>query len=321
MTKVNEVIDDSVSVVVPFYNRANFLKRLLDSISIQTLAPARIFIVDNGSSLEETNIAWDIIQRHQLFTKCCFLSTMNRGNANFARNLGYELAETEYVAFLDSDDWWEEEHLYQSLKCLKDSDKVAVYSGAIAHRVEGTTVDKSINIDYFNDPFSLILSSQRYLAQTSSYLVNKNKLGNTVVWDESLKRHQDFDYFVAIYYQTSGWCYCPKANVNIDWSHTNDKNKLIDFKSMILFYKKWDALIPEDIKKHYLITMLYYAYRHNSESDIKSFYRGELAKHSFFNDRKIKLRANNLYVKSYIISVDTLDNLGIKKIVKKILKI
>lgn len=321
MIKANQVLKDGVSVVIPFYNRSKFLKRLLDSIEAQTLSPEKIFIVDNGSSLEETNTAWYIIQSHKLFFKCSFSSSMKSGNANYARNLGYYLSETKYVAFLDSDDWWESEHLFQSIQSLKKSNKIAVYSGAIAHRIEGTVVEESINIDHFNEPFSLILSSQGYLAQTSSYVINKNKLGNTVVWDEGLKRHQDFDYFAAIFYQTSGWCYCPKVNVNIDWSHTNDKNKVIDFKSMILFYKKWNSLIPEHIKKIYLLNMLYYAYRHNSETDIKFFYHNELAENRFFDDWGYRIRSNILYVKSYINAADTLDKLGLKKIVKDILSI
>lgn len=321
MTKVNKIMEDNVTVVIPFYNRARFLKRLLDSIEKQTLAPKKIFIVDNGSSLEQTNIAWDIIGSHKLFNKCCFLSSIGRGNANYARNVGYYLADTKYVAFLDSDDWWEENHLSQSLECLKNSNKVAVYSGAIVHKVKGTTVEESIDIESFDNPFSLILPPHSYLAQTSSYIVNKSSLEDSVVWDERLKRHQDFDYFAAIFYQTSGWCYCPKVNVNIDWNHTNDTSKNIDFNSLILFYEKWSDQIPNDIKKSYLMSMLYYAHRHKTSSEVKSFYRNELRKHKFFDDWKYRAQSHNLYVLMRINSATALNKVGLKNTVKKILKV
>lgn len=321
MIEANKKLKDGVSVVIPFYNRSKFLKRLLDSIEIQTLSPEKVFIVDNGSSLIETNIAWDLIQSHALFPKCKFLSSMKSGNANYARNLGYDLSETKYVAFLDSDDWWEKNHLLQSIECLNKSNKVAVYSGAIAHRVENTIIENSINIDSFPDPFSLILSPKGYLAQTSSYIVNKNRLKNLVSWDERLKRHQDYDYFAAIFYKTSGWCYCSEVNVNIDWIHTNDKSKNIDFDSIILFYKKWNHKIPDVIKKSYLLNMLYYSYHHSKNSEIRSFYKNELDKNYFFNDWKYKIKTYNLYILIYINSVYVLEKIHLKKVVKKILSL
>lgn len=321
MIEIDKQLEDGVSVVIPFYNRSKFLKRLLDSIEIQTLHPKKIFIVDNGSSLEETNIAWDLIQSHPLFIKCSFLSTMKSGNANYARNLGYDLSETKYVAFLDSDDWWEENHLSRSIEFLKRSDKVAVYSGAIAHMMEGTVINKSINIECFSDPFSLILSPQSYLAQTSSYIVNKNELKNIVSWDEDLKRHQDYDYFAAIFYKTSGWCYCPEANVNIDWKHTDDKIKDIDFNSFILFYKKWSNQIPDVIKKPYILKMIYYSYVHNKGFEVKNFYREQLIENNFFNDWKYKLKTNDINILLYINGVNLLQKLRLKRKIKKFLNI
>src|SRR5699024_10882054 len=139
-----------------------------------------------------------IIQAHELLASCCFLSTINRGNANFARNLGYDLSETKYVAFLDSDDWWEKEHLTKSIESLEYSGKAAVYSGAIIHSNNSTNFSNTVDIDNFNDPFSLVLNG--YFAQTSSYVLNKDLIKNIVVWDTALNRHQDFDYFASIFY-------------------------------------------------------------------------------------------------------------------------
>ena len=319
MIEIDKQLEDGVSVVIPFYNRSKFLKRLLDSIEIQTLPPKKIFIVDNGSSLEETNIAWYLIQSHPLFIKCSFLSTMKSGNANYARNLGYDLSETKYVAFLDSDDWWEENHLSRSIECLKRSDKVAVYSGAIVHNPKGRMVNSSIDITSFDNPFSLILSNCGYLAQTSSYIINKDILQYTVIWDEKLKRHQDFDYFASIFYKTSGWCYCSEVNVNIDWNHTANSLKNIDFASLILFYEKWKDKIPLEVKRLYLLEMLYLSYRSKQDSKVKNFYHRELCQYNFSNDWKNNIKSHKFYIISYISFSRGLDKTGLKNFVRKIL--
>lgn len=323
--KFNE--DLSVSVVVPFYNRSRFLKRLLDSIAAQTLAADKIYIIDNGSNLEETLKAWQIITTHKLVDKCMFTSSIGKGNANFARNLGYELAKTKYVAFLDSDDWWNKNHLKQSLYHLKNSNKAGVYSGAIIHRNSGQTIKPSIDIDQLSNPFSLIMSNQGYIAQTSSYVINKDKLKQSVSWSEKLKRHQDFDYFAQIYYKSAGWCYSPQTNVNIDWKNGGLNKSYVDFPSLILYYKKWNHLFPEDIRAYYLINTIYLAYSANADPYIKQFYHNELNKHNIIKDIKgkiafsapvimAKLKTGKLKSRAALI----LDEIGIKQEVKYTLR-
>lgn len=315
--KFNE--DLSISVVVPFYNRSRFLKRLLDSVAAQTLAVDKVYIIDNGSNLAETVKAWEIITTHKLMDKCVFTSSIGKGNANFARNLGYELAKTKYVAFLDSDDWWNKEHLASSIHSLKKSNKVAVYSGAIVHNNSGYKIKKSVDVNVFDNPFSLIMSSEGYLAQTSSYIVDKSKLGFEVVWDESLKRHQDFDYFASVFYSTSGWCFCSDINVYIDWDQGGTKKDL-DFASLILFYNKWQDKIPNIIKKSYLFEMLCLCYKLEASYQVKSFYYDKISDLHFFNDRVYRVKCSKLYLIPYKTLYSTLISTGLMGFVRSILK-
>lgn len=310
----------SVSVVVPFYNRSRFLKRLLDSVAAQTFSAEKIYIIDNGSNLEETLSAWKIITEHHLFNRCVFTSSLGSGNANYARNLGYELSETKYVAFLDSDDWWEKDHLAESINCLNKSNKTAVYSGAFIHTKEGVTLGKVTNVNQFNDPFSLILSSEGYIAQTSSYIVNKDILKYKVVWDDNLKRHQDFDYFSSIFYYSSGWCYCTKTNVNIDWDSGGTKSYNLDYGSLQLFYNKWKKEIPREIKKSYLLHMLYLTYALSSDKDIKKFYYQEIASNNFFDSLSYRIKTTKPSIILYIKGVRILDKLRLKNFIKLIFK-
>ena len=310
-----------VSVVVPFYNRSSFLERLLDSVFNQTKEPSKVYLVDNGSCDSEVSELLFIINKDKFKgIDIVYTSTANKGNANYARNLGYILSDTEYVAFLDSDDWWDPDHLRVSINKLISSDFVAVYSGAKVLKNKKINKKYSVDVNNYRTPFELFFSSEGYLAQTSSYIVNKKSIGFDVLWDENLKRHQDYDYFSSIFYETKGWCYCPEVNVNIDWDEGGTKKKDIDFASLTYFCDKWQSKIPNNILKPYLITMLRLSYEYKTSLEIKDYYRSVMDSNNYFSDRNYKIKSNTLLIYTYSYTIKTLEILEIKNIIKNILK-
>ena len=101
-----------VTVVIPTFNRTTLITRALESLRNQHHLPARIIIVDDASS----DGTPDVVRRWATetgFPVTVEVLQQNGGPAK-ARNRGIELANTEYVAFLDSDD----EHLPTTLARL-----------------------------------------------------------------------------------------------------------------------------------------------------------------------------------------------------------
>jgi cellulose synthase/poly-beta-1,6-N-acetylglucosamine synthase-like glycosyltransferase len=97
------VISDSdvpvFSVVIPSYNRINFLLRTLDSVWSQNFTDFEVIVVDDGSTD-------DTIKRlAALATPARLVTQANRGPGS-ARNIGANVARGKYIAFLDSDDLW-----------------------------------------------------------------------------------------------------------------------------------------------------------------------------------------------------------------------
>ena len=87
-----------VSVVIPTFNRISMLGEAVKSVREQSLPPRQLIVVDDGSS----DGTWDWLQSQKGLIA---LRQENRGSAA-ARNFGAAVAETEYLAFLDSDDLW-----------------------------------------------------------------------------------------------------------------------------------------------------------------------------------------------------------------------
>src|SRR5208283_2928313 len=108
-----------VSVVIPTYNRAQETIAAIESVLAQTYPNFEIIVVDDGStdgSIEAIQRFTD--QRTSYCRQIFFFSQPNQG-ASAARNTGISKARGEYIAFLDSDDSWEDEKLECQMQALE----------------------------------------------------------------------------------------------------------------------------------------------------------------------------------------------------------
>ena len=103
-----------VSVIVPTYNRANDLRRCLDSLTKQTISDFEVLICDDGSTDKTPEVA----QEYSPVLDITYDYAENFGGPARPRNRGINLARASYVAFLDSDDWWEPAKLEKSVQYL-----------------------------------------------------------------------------------------------------------------------------------------------------------------------------------------------------------
>lgn len=91
-------------VVVPVYNRATTVLEALDSIAVQTAAPRRLIVVDDGSTDGTAAAVRKWLQRTAIPSQLQLIVQNNRGAAA-ARNWALQHAGgCEFLAFLDSDD-------------------------------------------------------------------------------------------------------------------------------------------------------------------------------------------------------------------------
>jgi glycosyltransferase involved in cell wall biosynthesis len=109
------MLNPSISVIIPSYNRGHSLPRALDSVLAQTWPADQIIVVDDGSDDGTAELlARDYPELHYLFQE-------NRG-VSAARNAGIRAAEGDWIALLDSDDEWLPEKLERQLQALQESE-------------------------------------------------------------------------------------------------------------------------------------------------------------------------------------------------------
>ncbi|PIR74951.1 MAG: hypothetical protein CO030_03790 [Candidatus Magasanikbacteria bacterium CG_4_9_14_0_2_um_filter_42_11] len=166
-----------ISVVIPVYNRKEVLLRSLASLEIQTFHDFEVIIVDDGSSpairLQTTDYRFPIE----------FVRQENKG-APSARNKGFSLSKGEYVIFWDADLIAEPNMLEKMLEAL-DSHPEASF--AYSNFTFGKKKMPGVAFDV------KALQKRNYIV-TSSLIRRKD----VITWDESLKKFQDWDYFLTL---------------------------------------------------------------------------------------------------------------------------
>lgn len=111
-----------VSVIIPTYNRGNLIARALDSVLAQTFKDFDVTIIDDGS----TDNTKEVIKPYE--GKVNYIYQKN-GGISAARNRGIAESTGQYIAFLDSDDYWAPQKLEVQSKVLDDHPKVGIVYG------------------------------------------------------------------------------------------------------------------------------------------------------------------------------------------------
>lgn len=128
-----------VSVVVPVFNAEKYIKTCLDSILRQTYRDFEMIVVDDGS----TDCSGEICDK---FAEQCenvrVLHKKNEG-VSCARRDGLQMAEGDYIVFVDADDWIDEDFLELGVCCLEKEAADMVITGCIIEDNNGTHMVKN----------------------------------------------------------------------------------------------------------------------------------------------------------------------------------
>jgi glycosyltransferase involved in cell wall biosynthesis len=187
-----------VSVIIPTFNRAHFLRDALQSVFQQTYRPVQFLIVDDGSSDDTRHVVESFAQEvcsDEKFEACYF--RQNNHGAPTARNRGLIESSGEFIQFLDSDDILHPQKLEIQVHILQDyPDLDHTWSDFHWARQENFEVFGGEDRDEY-EPTS-VARSIKYESQTPSEVWSGLYRRSTCVrvgpWNETLERWQDLEY-------------------------------------------------------------------------------------------------------------------------------
>ena len=183
--------DYKVSVIIPTLNRINTLQRAIDSVIAQSFKSIEIIVVDNGSSdgsvkmLKKYYPTVKVIHEHKV-------------GVSASRNKGIKYASSPWIAFLDSDDAWDQNKLEKQINLLHNShDKYRlIHTNEIwirnGKKINQMKKHQKFGGYIFNECLSLCCVSP------SSVLIDRSIFDDIGLFNENLPVCEDYDMWLRI---------------------------------------------------------------------------------------------------------------------------
>jgi len=203
-------LEPLVSVVIPVYQSPSFIVHALNSVLAQTFSHYEIIVVNDGSP--DTEILERLLKPYAATVR--YIMQENRG-PGAARNAAILEARGEYVAFLDSDDFWLPHHLQNQVNLLQaDRSLSLVHSNNLW--VEGDVpIRKTFRANGNSKhpvTFEALLAEECQIV-TSSVVARRQAILDTGLFDVTFRRCEDFDLWLRMSYRGLRMDYDPGVQI------------------------------------------------------------------------------------------------------------
>jgi glycosyltransferase involved in cell wall biosynthesis len=179
-----------VSVIIPTYNRAGYLREALVSIAQQSMAPWEVIVVDDGS----TDDTRQVVEAAPVPIR--YYQQDHQGVAA-ARNLGLDAATGDLIAWLDSDDLWEVDFLATVVgELASDEDLDGVYTGMTMIDAGGQRLQTKTRTEPPEKLYEAMIRGN-FLA-TPSVVVRKMCYDEVGHFDPELRMSEDTDMWLRL---------------------------------------------------------------------------------------------------------------------------
>ncbi|WP_455537609.1 glycosyltransferase [Terrisporobacter sp.] len=323
-------MDALISVIVPVYNAEKYLDKCIQSIINQKYSNLEIILVDDGSEDNSLNLCKKYSESDE---RIKLIHKIN-GGVSTARNIGIEMAKGDFIAFVDSDDFIDENMYYNMMKkaseyecdvvmcdCYKiDNDKKEVFT----HDIRAGFYDKEqLYNDYFNK--LLMLDSINYPPTISNWvmLIRKDIIKNyNLKYKEGIRFSEDLlfgsqvMYYAGSFYYLKEECYYNYIKNSTSVTNTYYEDKWEEFIKLYneirLFF---EDRIDYDFNQQIYYCLLFFLY--NSINNVIFSNKGFIEKNK---DIKSILKNNKVIEMFRNIDISKLNICKKQAIITKIYK-
>lgn len=187
-----------ISVIIPCYNQAEFLKESCNSIIAQTYENWEVIIINDGSNDITEKVSLEFTAKDKRF-KYVY---QENGGLSSARNKGLGLATGEYIQLLDSDDIVAPDKFEKSLKHIANHDIIItnfyLFTKSIEDKIKPYCKLNKINFDYLT---LLTEWDTKFSFPPHCCLVKKSIIGETT-FEKGLKAKEDWVFWLDLFKKT-----------------------------------------------------------------------------------------------------------------------
>lgn len=183
------------TVVIPLFNKENFIDNTLKSVLNQSFSDFEVLIINDGSTdnSEQIVLAFNDARVHYF--------VQENSGVSAARNFGIEKAQSDYITFIDADDFWYSNFLQEMFECIARFPDLKVFSAAIEVETSEKIIPSSYSIvktsdceivNYFE------ASSKETVICTSCAVFHRSIFKKIGLFDINLKSCEDTDMWIRI---------------------------------------------------------------------------------------------------------------------------
>ncbi|MBX7185637.1 MAG: glycosyltransferase family 2 protein [Vicinamibacteria bacterium] len=240
-----------VSVVIPLFQKAPYIRRALDSVFRQTLEEFEVIVVDDGSTDEAPQVLAAIDDRRLTVHR------QEHAGVSAARNAGVSLSRASWVAFLDADDEWRPAFLESTLRIAESMPRVSVVFTNFRDYQTGhpCLVHTPGDGDLVRDYFSAVLRNGGLGMSSSSVLALRSQIESCGGFRAGVQHGEDLDLWARLAW-TGDVGYCDETlavcHTEVEGSASKDlRAATLPYPAFLNTWEEWRAAgrIPGPLRK------------------------------------------------------------------------
>lgn len=253
-----------ISVVIPLYNKQFSIKSTIESVLNQTYRDFEIIVVDDGSTDDSAKVVENISDN-----RIRLISQSNQG-VSAARNCGIKIANNQWIAFLDGDDLWRNNHLEEINKMMHvfPNENVYVTSFEYSDAREMFRHFRKKPIFKIENYFKEAL--QESLICTDIVIINKVCFDNIGFFDESINRGEDTDLWVRL---ARNYDIVKSSTITATYRVEAENRTTLskDLESTYIYIINLDEIEDIDEKKYFKEMIANRLYQYARSKDLNNF--------------------------------------------------
>lgn len=230
---------DTVSVVVPCYNKERYVAEAIESALAQTHA-CEVIVVDDGSS----DGSLDVIRSFD--GRIRWTAGPNRGGSA-ARNTGVDMAAGDWIQFLDADDRLAPDKVEKQLRAMRDAPDESVAFCPWSYFHDDGAVDDRDPRPYwksYDRGLDLLIDMWRLggFFPPHAWLVRKSLIASVGGWDTTLTGDDDGEFFGRILCRAPAVRFTPETSVGYRSPPPGSVSRNRSLESARSFLRSWESV-------------------------------------------------------------------------------
>ena len=256
-----------ISVVIPLYNKEISISNTLNSLLKQRFNDFEILVINDGS----TDSSVSIVEKYN--DKRIRIVHKENGGVSSARNLGIREAKYDWICFLDADDNWKVDHLFNIVDVIKNKETEGFIATAFIQSFENINQSKlfSAKTSGLQSLFD-VAAYNGFPVHTSAVCIHKNILSQ-FYFNENLTLGEDNQLFVTIGKRFKVYFITVPTSIYSGDTENKETRKTHPIENDFLYQLDFsDQSITTNERKYYIIFIGYHLFKYLKEKNINKFY-------------------------------------------------